>query len=148
MTATPRIYADSAKALAEKENAALCSIDDPTKYGETLHTITFSEAVAQGLLVDYKVIVLAIEESHVNRRLQDLLKNEDNQKKVDDAARIVGCWKALSKQGLTLDGREEDPAAMHNPRYPLELFLRVITVSLETLKIVKALPKLEKEELS
>lgn len=112
MTATPRIYADSAKALAEKENAALCSMDDPTKYGETLHTITFSEAVAQGLLVDYKVIVLAIEESHVNRRLQKLLKNEDNQIKVDDAARIVGCWKALSKQGLTLDGLEEDPAAM------------------------------------
>ena len=112
MTATPRIYADSAKALAEKENAALCSMDDPTKYGETLHTITFSEAVAQGLLVDYKVIVLAIEESHVNRRLQELLKNEDNQIKVDDAARIVGCWKALSKQGLTLDGLEEDPAAM------------------------------------
>lgn len=112
MTATPRIYADSAKAVAEKENAALCSMDDPTKYGETLHTITFSEAVAQGLLVDYKVIVLAIEESHVNRRLQELLKNEDNQIKVDDAARIVGCWKALSKQGLTLDGLEEDPAAM------------------------------------
>ena len=87
-------------------------MDDPTKYGETLHTITFSEAVAQGLLVDYKVIVLAIEESHVNRRLQNLLKNEDNQIKVDDAARIVGCWKALSKQGLTLDGLEEDPAAM------------------------------------
>lgn len=31
---------------------------------------------------------------------------------------------------------------MHNPKYPLELFLRVITVSLETMKIVKALPKL------
>lgn len=112
MTATPRIYADSAKAVAEKENAALCSMDDPALFGETLHTITFSEAVAQGLLVDYKVIVLAIEESHVNRRLQELLKNEDNQIKVDDAARIVGCWKALSKQGLTLDGLEEDPAAM------------------------------------
>jgi len=112
MTATPRIYADSAKAVAEKENAALCSMDDPALYGETLHIITFSEAVAQGLLVDYKVIVLAIEESHINRRLQNLLKNEDNQIKVDDAARIVGCWKALSKQGLTLDGLEEDPAAM------------------------------------
>lgn len=112
MTATPRIYADSAKAVAEKENAALCSMDDPALFGETLHTITFSEAVAQGLLVDYKVIVLAIEESHVNRRLQELLKNEDNQIKVDDAARIVGCWKALSKQGLTLDVLEEDPAAM------------------------------------
>ncbi|WP_265505050.1 hypothetical protein [Providencia rustigianii] len=33
--------------------------------------------------------------------------------------------------------------AMDNPRYPLELFLRVITVSLETQKIVNSLPKLD-----
>lgn len=32
---------------------------------------------------------------------------------------------------------------MGNPRYPLELFQRVITVSLETMKIVNALPKLD-----
>jgi predicted helicase len=32
---------------------------------------------------------------------------------------------------------------MHNPRYPLELLQRVVTVSLETLKIVQALPALE-----
>jgi len=32
---------------------------------------------------------------------------------------------------------------MHNPRYPLELFLRVITVSLETMKIVNNLPALD-----
>lgn len=29
---------------------------------------------------------------------------------------------------------------MGNPKYPLELFLRVITVSLETLRIVRSLP--------
>ena len=112
MTATPRIYGEGAKAIAEKDNATLCSMDDPALYGETLHTITFSEAVAQGLLVDYKVIVLAIEESHISRRLQTLLKDEDNQIKVDDAAKIVGCWKALSKQGLTSDGLEDDAVAM------------------------------------
>lgn len=32
---------------------------------------------------------------------------------------------------------------MNNPKYPLELFLRVITVSLETMKIVDGLPKLD-----
>ena len=113
MTATPRIYGEGAKVMAERDNATLCSMDDPALYGETLHTITFSEAVAQDLLVDYKVIVLAIEESHINRRLQGLLKSEDNQIKVDDAARIVGCWKALSKQGLTQDGLEDDATSMN-----------------------------------
>lgn len=32
---------------------------------------------------------------------------------------------------------------MNNPKYLLELFLRVITVSLETMKIVERLPKLD-----
>ena len=32
---------------------------------------------------------------------------------------------------------------MGNPKYPLELFQRVVTVSLETQKIVKGLPKLD-----
>lgn len=113
MTATPRIYGDSAKATAEKSNIALCSMDDPLLYGETLHTITFSEAVGEKLLVDYKVIVLAIEEAHISSRIQNLLKDTDNQVKVDDAAKIVGCWKALSKQGLTQDGLEDDAPAMH-----------------------------------
>lgn len=103
MTATPRIYGDSAKASAEKDNVALCSMDDEKLYGKELFVITFSEAVKRGLLVDYKVIVLAVEETHVNRRIQNLLKDPDNQLKVDDAAKIIGCWKALSKQGLADD---------------------------------------------
>lgn len=101
MTATPRIYGDSAKAIAERDNTALCSMDDETLYGKELHVLTFSEAVQRGLLVDYKVIVLAVEEAHVSRRLQELLKDESNQIKVDDAAKIIGCWKGLSKQNLT-----------------------------------------------
>ncbi len=103
MTATPRIYGDIAKASAEKDDVVLCSMDDESLYGKNLHVVTFSEAVKRGLLVDYKVIVLAVEESHVSRRLQELLKDEDNQLKVDDAAKIVGCWKALSKHGLSKD---------------------------------------------
>ncbi len=107
MTATPRIFADVAKATAEKDNVALYSMDDETLYGRELFVITFSEAVQRGLLVDYKVIVLAVEESHVNRRLQGLLADENNQLKVDDAAKIIGCWKALSKQGLEADLTED-----------------------------------------
>ncbi len=112
MTATPRIFGESAKASAEKENVALCSMDDPALYGKELFVITFSEAVKRELLVDYKVIVLAVEEAHVSRRLQNLLKDENNQLKVDDAAKIIGCWKALSKDGLT-DELVGDAAAMH-----------------------------------
>jgi predicted helicase len=104
MTATPRIYGDSAKAVAERDNVALYSMDNDAWYGKQLFVITFSEAVKRGLLVDYKVIVLAVEERHINRRLQTLLADGDNQLRVDDAAKIVGCWKALAKLGITEDG--------------------------------------------
>ena len=121
MTATPRIYADTAKAVAERDNIAICSMDDESLYGKELFVINFSEAVKQGLLVDYKVIVLAVEESHVSRRLQDLLSDENNQLKVDDAARIVGCWKALSKQGA-----EEDLIGDTSPMQRAVAFCQVI----------------------
>ena len=124
MTATPRIYGDSAKASAERDNVTLCSMDDESLYGKELHVLTFSEAVKFDLLVDYKVIVLAIEEAHVSRRIQSLLKDEDNQLKVDDAAKIIGCWKALSKQGLIND-LTGDAAAMQRA----VAFCQVIEIS-------------------
>jgi predicted helicase len=103
MTATPRIYSDAAEAQAEKDDAKLYGMNKEEWFGKELFVITFSEAVKRGLLVDYKVIVLAIEEAHVNRRLQSFWKDENNELRVDDAAKIIGCWKALSKQGITED---------------------------------------------
>jgi len=121
MTATPRIYGELAKATAEKDNVALFSMDDEAVFGKELYVITFSEAVRRGLLVDYKVIVLAVEEAHVNRRLQNILKDDNNQLRVDDAAKIVGCWKALSKQEL-------EGAKDHDPMKRAVAFCQVIEV--------------------
>jgi len=45
--------------------------------------------------------------------------------------------------GIVNDANDYANETMINPAYPLELFQRVITVSLETMKIVKALPKLD-----
>ena len=47
------------------------------------------------------------------------------------------------KSGIVNDANLRATETMGNAKYPLELFLRVITVSLETMKIVGALPKLE-----
>lgn len=45
--------------------------------------------------------------------------------------------------GIVNDANDWAIETMHNPRCPLELFQRVVTVSLETLKIVNGLPKLD-----
>lgn len=121
MTATPRIFSDMAHAKAEQDNAVLYGMDQPKWYGEQFHVLTFSEAVKRGLLVDYKVIVLAVDEAHVSRRIQSLLADESNQLVVDDAAKIVGCWKALSKQGTEQDLADDD-----NPMRRAVAFCQII----------------------
>lgn len=104
MTATPRVYGVQATAKAEKEDIVLYSMDRPEYFGETLHTLTFSEAVhGLGILCDYKVMVLTISEDDVSRALQRALADENNSLRVDDAAKIVGCWRALSKQDTQAD---------------------------------------------
>ncbi len=45
--------------------------------------------------------------------------------------------------GITNDANLWATETMNHAAYPLELFLRLITVSLETMKIVQGLPKLE-----
>lgn len=47
------------------------------------------------------------------------------------------------ESGIVNDANDWAIETMHNARYPLELFCRVITVSLKTMKIVHSLPKLE-----
>lgn len=97
MTATPKIYGDGAKGRANEVNAELCSMDDESIYGPEFHKLSFSEAVKQGLLTDYKVLVLAVDEEYVKIELQDLLKDENHELKLDDSVKIMGCWNGLSK---------------------------------------------------
>ncbi|WP_345117487.1 type ISP restriction/modification enzyme, partial [Bartonella jaculi] len=56
------------------------------------------------------------------------------------------CVKTDKKSGIVNDANRYAVETVDNPAYPLELFQRVITVSLETMKIVKNLPKLEIRE--
>ena len=51
--------------------------------------------------------------------------------------------KADKASGIVWDANDYANETMNDPAYPLILFQRVITVSLETMKIVRGLPKLE-----
>ena len=52
------------------------------------------------------------------------------------------CVKTDKDSGIVNDANDWAIETMNNPRYPLELFQRVITVSLKTMEIVRALPPL------
>ena len=95
MTATPKVYAASARNKAGEVNAALCSMEDEALYGPVLYEIGFGSAVEQGLLTDYKVIVLTVPENAVARGARASL--EKHELKLDDAGKLLGCWRALAK---------------------------------------------------
>ena len=112
MTATPRIYGENAKSKARDADAVLASMDDPALYGDVLFHHGFARAVESGILTDYRVVVLAMDEGQVSASVQKRLSDGASELVLDDATKIVGCWKALSKTGL-LDGEVSDPGPMH-----------------------------------
>lgn len=99
MTATPKIFGENAKSKAKQHDVALASMDDPEKFGELLFYRGFSWAVENNHLSDYKVIVLAVDEGLISAGVQNRLANS-SEMKLDDATKIIGCYKALTKHEL------------------------------------------------
>ncbi|MFZ1539728.1 MAG: type ISP restriction/modification enzyme [Chromatiaceae bacterium] len=123
MTATPRIYADASKTKAGEKEAVLFSMDDLETYGPEFYRLGFGKAVELDLLSEYKVLIVAVEQS----RMAALANAYNSAGKIGDkqainihfATKIIGSWKGLSKRGLVLideDGQPEaateDPAPM------------------------------------
>ncbi|NMD95002.1 DEAD/DEAH box helicase [Rhodococcus sp. BL-253-APC-6A1W] len=105
MTATPRIFDESVKEKADEHSAELSSMDDELIFGPEFHRLSFGDAVERGLLTDYKVIVLTVDEDLVAAPLQTQLAGELAELRLDDASKIVGCWNGLAKRaGRTPDG--------------------------------------------
>ena len=97
MTATPRIYSLSARQRAKDQDVEVFSMDDEQIYGKELHRLDFSTAVQRDLLSDYKVLILTVDEKQVSKAMQAQFA-VNGELNLDDAIKIIGCWKGLSKQ--------------------------------------------------
>nr|WP_141680904.1 type ISP restriction/modification enzyme [Caryophanon tenue] len=97
-TATPRVYGDAAKQKADEMSVVIADMDNPDLYGEEFYRIGFGDAISQGILTDYKVMVLAVDEEMVARRFQQMLANKDSELEFDDVTKIVGCWNGLVRR--------------------------------------------------
>ncbi|MGB1265827.1 MAG: DEAD/DEAH box helicase [Nereida ignava] len=102
MTATPRIFGDAARRKADDHDAELASMDDEAKFGKDLFHRGFGWAIENDQLCDYKVIVLAVDEGLISNTIQNRLK-EGAELTLDDATKIIGCYKALTKSDLKND---------------------------------------------
>lgn len=107
MTATPRVFDEATRKKAEDQSVVVASMDDEELYGPEFYRLGFGEAVERGLLTDYKVIVLAVHEDSVSRHMQNVLRDEDGQLKIDDVAKLVGFWKGMTTRGAELADAED-----------------------------------------
>lgn len=97
-TATPKIYGDNAKKNAKDKSILLSSMDDESKYGEVIYRMGFGQAVSHGILTDYKVMVLAVDETAIKKDMQKTLADLENGLDIDDVGRIVGIWNGMMRR--------------------------------------------------
>ena len=116
MTATPRLYGQSAKIKASEKDAVLCSMDDPKLYGEEFFRVNFSYAVEHGLLTDYKVLVLTVNENDLSEKIIKEIKDPSKAElNFDDTSKLIGIVNGLSKiiRGDKNATWDADPTVMH-----------------------------------
>lgn len=111
MTATPRVFGDAVRRKADDASAVLADMGDETYYGPELHRLGFGEAVEADLLTDYKVLVLAVDNTYVAENFQNAMANS-GEINLDDAAKLLGCWNGLVKNFGTDHTNDQDPAPM------------------------------------
>jgi predicted helicase len=114
MTATPRLYDDNAKSKAAEADATLCSMDDEALYGKEIYRIGFGEAVERGLLTDYKVLILTLNDKDIPQGVLEMFIKDQKEIDTDDISKIIGTVNALSKQFIGDDEltKKTDPAPM------------------------------------
>lgn len=115
MTATPRLYGESAKIKASKNDCILCSMDNEEIYGKEFYRVNFSYAVQNGILTDYKVLVLTVSEDMIPADLMKQVKDVNAKElNYDDTGRLIGVINGLSKKILGDKGVtwESDPRLM------------------------------------
>ena len=116
MTATPRIYSETAQLKAKEEDIYVASMDNEQQYGPEFHRLGFAEALdtldekGEPLLSDYKVTILVMGEKQIARNYQGLLAEGEA---LADVGRVIGCLNGLAK--IDPEGREftDDPEPMH-----------------------------------
>ena len=94
MTATPKLYTESAKNQAEEHDIGVFSMDDENTYGPEFHRYPFSQAVKDDKLSDYKVVILGISESEAEVALQAFYQSGGSEINITDAnshCRMLAC---------------------------------------------------------
>lgn len=65
MTATERLVSPRLKNVVDNAENVIFSMDDVSKYGPTLASLNFGQAIEKGIICDYKIVVCTITENDI-----------------------------------------------------------------------------------
>ena len=93
MTATPRVYSDVIKAKLGK---VMDSMDDEEKYGPDFHTFSFTEAVQQDILSDFRVKIAIVPSNIASRDFLEAISQEEGEIPLDERTLLASVWHGLN----------------------------------------------------
>jgi len=108
-TATPKLYGTDAKKKAEENSIIISSMDDESLYGSVFYRLGFGDAISHDILTDYKLMVLAVDETVVQKDMQKSLSDSENGLNIDDVGRIIGVWNGMIKRESFADKVSGEP---------------------------------------
>lgn len=108
-TATPKLYGMDAKKKAKDNSIVISSMDDESLYGEVFYRLGFGDAISHDILTDYKLMVLAVDETVVQKDMQKSLSDPENGLNIDDVGRIIGVWNGMIKRESFVDKVSGEP---------------------------------------
>ena len=102
MTATPRIITPLATRKATDAGYKVSSMDDEKLFGTIAYELNFGQAIAEGVLTDYQVVI-AVSSAQVAKSLDENKFVDINKTKTTthDLASTIASAKALEKYGIS-----------------------------------------------
>ena len=84
-------------------------MDDEELYGKVFYRLGFGDAISHDILTDYKLMVLAVDETVVQKDMQKSLSDPENGLNIDDVGRIIGVWNGMIKRESFTDKVSGEP---------------------------------------
>ncbi len=92
MTATPRVYSDVIQARMGK---SIYSMDDEERYGPDFYNLSFTQAVRQGILSDFRVKIAIVPADRVDADFQQSVAGDDSSIPLDERTQLAAVWHGL-----------------------------------------------------
>ena len=88
-TATPRIFSSYVKTVASNNKYEIYGMDDESIYGPIFFEYTFGQAIDEGWLTDYQVVIIGVDEPTVKTSIDERELIAINKEKYEDAETLA-----------------------------------------------------------